>query len=247
MRRLATICLVGFLSIWAFNQGTGNREQGTAEGAQPARPAPPPAAANPSSLDNPPAADSQGTGNREQGTAYETQPARPAPPPAAVPGQLPPERRGPLRPEPSPVTVRPIQSVFVIPPGLSMPAPELFELLGYGTLPCGPGGGMAGCIPLTPQTSFDIAYKCYVRGLYADALVFAHHGLTMCNDARLYLLEGVCELWLGRCADAERTATNFRKALDDRQLFGMEVAQERINDPMRPRFEDIVEYQSTGH
>jgi hypothetical protein len=243
MRRLATICLVGFLSIWAFNQGTGNGEQGTAEGAQPARSAPPPAATNPSSVDNPPGA--QNPNDQETAPAQMPPESQPLPPtgpirpgvrPPAVPGQFPPERPR-MRPEPSPVTVRPIQNVFVIPSGLSMPPEELFHLLGYGPVPC---------VPLTPLTSFDIAYKCYVRGLYSDAIVFAQHGLTMCNDARLYLLEGVCELWLGRCADAERTATHFRTALTDRQLFGMEVAQERINDPMRSRFEDIVEYQTTG-
>ncbi len=119
-----------------------------------------------------------------------------------------------------------------------MPAPELYQFLGYDP---------PTCVPLTPQTSFDVAYKCYLNGLYADAVVIARHGLSMCNDARLHLLKGVCELYLGRCADAEKTATDFRNAVAQQQVFGMEAAIERINDPLRVRFDDIVEYQTTGH
>jgi hypothetical protein len=43
--------------------------------------------------------------------------------------------------------------------------------------------------------------------LYADPVVFAHHGLTMCNDA--HLIKGVCELDLARCANAEKTTNGF--------------------------------------
>ena len=114
---------------------------------------------------------------------------------------------------------------------------DLFLDLGYDPVTC---------IPLTPTTSFDIAYKCYVRGLYGDAIIFARHGLTMCNDARLHLLKGDCELHLGRCGDAEKTASDFRQALSQEQVFGMAAAQERINDAMAARFGDIVTYQDTG-
>jgi hypothetical protein len=68
----------------------------------------------------------------------------------------------------------------------------------------------------------------------------------MCNDARLHLLKGDCELHLGRGADAERTASDFRAALAQQQFFGIEVARERINDAMAVRFDGIVEYQETG-
>ena len=125
----------------------------------------------------------------------------------------------------------------MIPAGLSMPAEDLFLDLGFDPVTC---------IPLTPRTSYDIAYKCYARGLYVDAIAFARHGLTMCDDARLHLLKGDCELHLGRCADAEKTASDFRQALAQQQLYGIESAQERINDAMAVRFDDIVEYQDTG-
>jgi hypothetical protein len=118
-----------------------------------------------------------------------------------------------------------------------MPPGDLFETLGY-VRPY--------CVPLTPQTCFDVAYECYVHELYSDALVFARHGLTMCNDARLHLLKGVCEMHLGHCAEAEKTASDFRAALAQEQVFGMESAAERINDPFRVRFDTIVEYQDTG-
>ncbi len=118
-----------------------------------------------------------------------------------------------------------------------MPATDLFRTLGYDPVHS---------VPLTPETSFDIAYQCYIQELYADAVVFARHGLTMCNDARLYLLKGVCELHLARSAEAERTAADFRNALVQQQFFGMEVARERINDTLRVRFDTIVEYQNTG-
>ncbi len=119
-----------------------------------------------------------------------------------------------------------------------MPAADLFDTLGCDYVHC---------VPLTPQTSFDIAYKCYLQDLYADAVVFARHGLTMCNDARLHLIKGVCELHLARCKDAEKTAADFRSALAQQQFFGMEAAGERINDALRVRFDNIVEYQNTGH
>ena len=132
---------------------------------------------------------------------------------------------------------RPLQSVFLIPSGLSMPATDLFETLGVEPV---------NVVPLTPTTCFDIAYKCYRQEMYADAIVFAHHGLTMCNDARLHLLKGVCELHLRRGADVEKTASEFRNSLNQQQAFGMEAAVERINDPLRVRFDQIVEYQDTG-
>ena len=118
-----------------------------------------------------------------------------------------------------------------------MPVEDLFLDLGYDSVTA---------IPLTPRTSFDVAYKCYTRGLYGDAIAFARHGLTMCDDARLHLLKGDCELHLGRYADAEKTAGDFRHALADQQFYGIESARERINDAMTARFDDIVEYQSTG-
>jgi hypothetical protein len=127
--------------------------------------------------------------------------------------------------------------VFLIPAGLSMPAEDLFLDLGYDPVTC---------IPLTPTTSYDIAFKCYVRGMYSDAILFARHGLSMCNDARLHLLKGDCELHLGRGADVEKTASDFRAALAQEQLFGIESARERINDAMAVRFDTIVEYQDTG-
>jgi hypothetical protein len=158
-------------------------------------------------------------------------------PPRFVPGQGPTSMPRAVHMAPSGAPARPLQSTLLIPAGLSMPAEDLFLDLGYDPVIC---------IPLTPTTSFDIAYKCYARGLYSDAIAFARHGLTMCNDARLYLLKGDCELHLGRGADAERTASDFRAALAQQQLFGIEAARERINDAMAVRFDDIAGYQATG-
>src|ERR1700722_2628821 len=109
----------------------------------------------------------------------------------------------------------PLQSVFLIPAGLSMPASDLFETLGIEPVHV---------VPLTPTTTFDIAFKCYRQELYSDAVVFARHGLTMCNDARLLLLKGVCELHLRRGPEAERTAAELRNAVNQQQVFGMEAA-----------------------
>jgi hypothetical protein len=127
--------------------------------------------------------------------------------------------------------------VFLIPSGLSKPPEDLYRILNYDPV---------AVVPLTPQSCFDIAYQCYRQEYYSDAIVFARHGLTMCNDARLQLLKGVCELHLGRGADAERTASEFRNALTQQQFFGMEVASERINEPLSIRFNEIVGYQNTG-
>jgi hypothetical protein len=126
-------------------------------------------------------------------------------------------------------------SVFVIPPGLSGPAEELF--FGLGQIP-------PRCVPLTAWTSYDLAYACYVRGFYPDALVLCKHGLTLCNDARLHLLKGVVELYLGDCTAAEVTAADYRGALLAQNFYGLAVARERVNDMMRARFDDVVEHQN---
>ena len=128
-------------------------------------------------------------------------------------------------------------SAFVVPPGLSEPIEYLLSDLGYED---------GKTVPLTPHTTFDIAYLCYADGRYADAIVFASHGLRMCNDARLHLLKGVCELHRGLGTAAELTATDFRNAIAAQQVFGLDVAHERINDPWAVRFADVVEYQATG-
>jgi hypothetical protein len=116
-----------------------------------------------------------------------------------------------------------------------LPAEQLFVILGY--IP-------SHCVAITPETSFDIAYACYIRGLYSDAAIFAQHGTTMRNDARLQLLKGVCLLHLGDCAKAEATAADYRAAVALQQNYGLGVARERVNDPMRVRFDQVVDYQA---
>ena len=164
-------------------------------------------------------------------------PGMPPAGPNAMPGAGLGAGPGAVRTPPPAAPLRPLQSVFLVPAGLSMPAEDLFLDLGYGPVTS---------IPLTPRTSFDVAYKCYAHGLYADAIAFARHGLTMCDDARLHLLKGDCELQLGLRAQAEKTASDFRAALAQQQFYGIESARERINDEMATRFDDIVEYQDTG-
>jgi len=128
-------------------------------------------------------------------------------------------------------------SAFVIPPGLSERIDYLLSDLGF----------QAGkTLPLTPQTTFDLAYLCYADGRYADAMVFASHGLRMCNDARLHLIKGVCELHRGMGTAAEMSAVEFRNAIAAQQVFGIDAARERINDAWAVRFADLVEYQATG-
>jgi hypothetical protein len=77
-------------------------------------------------------------------------------------------------------------------------------------------------------------------------MVFASHGLRMCNDARLHLIKGVCELHRGMGTAAELSAVEFRNAIAAQQVFGIDTARERINDAWAVRFADIVEYQATG-
>src|SRR5580704_9674991 len=170
---------------------------------------------------------------------------RPGAPAEMTPGPVPP---GPVPPgpnvaappaqTPSAATPRqPTLSAFVVPSGLSEPIEHLLSDLGFE-------GGKT--FPLTPRTTFDLAYLCYADGRYADAMVFASHGLRMCNDARLHLIKGVCELHRGLGTAAELTATEFRNAVTGQQVFGLDGAHERINDAWAVRFADIVEYQATG-
>jgi hypothetical protein len=132
---------------------------------------------------------------------------------------------------------RPAISAFVVLPGLSERGDYLLSDLGYES---------GKTFPLTPQTTFDLAYKCYADGCYSDAMVFASHGLQMCNDARLHLLKGICELHRGMGTAAEQTAVDYRNALAAQQVLGIDAARERINDAMTLRFADIVQYQATG-
>jgi hypothetical protein len=139
-----------------------------------------------------------------------------------------------------PAATRPRQPAlnpFAVPAGLSEPIENLLTDLGYQS---------GKSFPLTPGTSYDLAFACFANGYYADAIVLASHGLQMCNDARLHLVKGVCELHQGCNDAAEHTATEFRSALADQQLFGIEAARERINDPWAVRFADMVQYQAIG-
>jgi hypothetical protein len=146
---------------------------------------------------------------------------------------------GPAVVAPGPAGPRqPTLSVYAPVTGLSEPIDDLMDDIGY----------QAGkTVPLTPQTCFDLAYACYADGRFADAMIFASHGLRMCNDARLYLIKGVCELHRGLNSAAEQTAGEFRSAMANQQFFGIEAARERINDARAVRFANIVEYQATGH
>jgi hypothetical protein len=165
---------------------------------------------------------------------------RPGVPVDTAPGQVAPGPGGATPPAQAPAATvprQPMLSAFVIPPGLSERIDYLLSDLGF----------QAGkTFPLTPQTTFDLAYLCYADGRYADAMVFASHGLRMCNDARLHLIKGVCELHRGMGTAAELSAVEFRNAIAAQQVFGIDTARERINDAWAVRFADIVEYQATG-
>ncbi|HEV3299184.1 MAG TPA: hypothetical protein VG055_06075 [Planctomycetaceae bacterium] len=165
---------------------------------------------------------------------------RPGVPAEMTPGPVPPGPSVAAPPGQAPVAAGPRQpmlSAFVVPSGLSEPIENLLSDLGFED---------GKTFPLTPRTTFDLAYLCYADGRYADATVFASHGLRMCNDARLHLIKGVCELHRGFGTAAELTATEFRNAIAGQQVFGLDVARERINDARAVRFADIVEYQATG-
>lgn len=165
---------------------------------------------------------------------------RPGVPAEMTPGPVPPGPSVAAPPGQAPVAAGPRQPMlgaFVVPSGLSKPIENLLSDLGFED---------GKTFPLTPRTTFDLAYLCYADGRYADAMVFASHGLRICNDARLHLIKGVCELHRGLGTAAELTATEFRNAIAGQQVFGLDVARERINDARAVRFADIVEYQTTG-
>ena len=179
---------------------------------------------------------------RSQTPRHVRRPGAPAEmtPGPVTPGRVPPGPSVAAPPSQAPVAAGPRQptlSAFVVPSGLSEPIEHLLSDLGFE-------GGKT--FPLTPRTTFDLAYLCYADGRYADAMAFASHGLRMCNDARLHLIKGVCELHRGLGSAAELTATEFRNAIAGQQVFGLDVARERINDARAVRFADIVEYQATG-
>jgi len=123
------------------------------------------------------------------------------------------------------------RSVFSYPEGLSLSPENIFERLGYFP---------ANCLPMTSDTTYDVAFACFIRGMYSDAVVFASHGLTIREDARLYLLKGVSEMHLGRCRDAEATAGQYLTAVSRNNVIGLPASYVRINGPMRVRFEQIL-------
>lgn len=128
-----------------------------------------------------------------------------------------------------------LRSLFVYPQGLSLPPEQLFASLGHW-----PGYS----VPMTAEYCFDLAYACWIRGNAADAVILAKHGLERRNDARLHLLLGVCLLELNRPQLAEATAQDFRNAVAARFTYGLNVARERVNGPLRTRFDTVVEYQA---
>jgi hypothetical protein len=136
---------------------------------------------------------------------------------------------------PEPVDVLPSPTVtpgFGIPEGLKTPANDLLLCLGFGP---------AACFPLTPDSCFDVGYKCVCARHYEDALAFANHGLKMCNHARLYLLKAICELELGRCDDATNTLGRYRlAAARPEENVGLYAARERLNGPARVRLEILL-------
>lgn len=170
---------------------------------------------------------------RAQDSSPDLQPAladKPAPQPAPVPGDVPaPSESIPPNVLPTPT----LTPDFGIPDGLRTAPEILLPSLGFGP---------SHTFPLTPTTCFDAGYKCYVRGLYGDALAFANHGLKLCNHARLYLLKAMCEMQLARSEDAKSTIVHYRyAALRPQESFGLAVARERLNDPMRVRLEALLD------
>jgi hypothetical protein len=124
-------------------------------------------------------------------------------------------------------------SAFATPAGLSMSLEELCRRLGYFP---------AHCQPMTSDTTYDLAFACFIRGMYGDAIALANHGLKIRPDARLLLLRGVCEMHVGRCAEAEATAGEYLNAVSANNVIGLLAARERINGPMRVRFEQILKH-----
>ena len=114
--------------------------------------------------------------------------------------------------------------------GLSRSVGDLFSALGYS--PNGPDAW-------TPELSYDVAYACYIRGLYADAIVTADRGLALRNDARLRLIKGVCQLHLGQRSQAESSAAAYRAAVEQGMTVGLGVALERVNDSLSVQFRGI--------
>jgi len=124
-------------------------------------------------------------------------------------------------------------SAFSYPAGLSMSANRLFGRL---------GNYPAYCVPMTSDTTYDLAFACFIRGMYSDAIVLANHGLKLRDDARLELIKGVSQLHVGECALAEATAEKYLNAIDAKNTVGLAVARERVNGPMRVRFEQILKH-----
>jgi hypothetical protein len=254
MPRLTGFVFVGSAIFFAIStQAVAQVQIGApgypADSPRSALPATPPRPVSPRATDGPPRtyAPIPGPASTAPSTGpvdHPPYPVQPVPPQVqpVVPGPTPAwqtyESTAPSTPPLGQLPQRATISAFKIPAGLSLPVDQLFAEL--GSVP-------DSSVPLTPTTSYDLAYACYRRGLCSDAVVLANHGLEMCHDARLQLIKGVCLLHLGRDADAVRTAGDFRASLAHNQFFGLDAARERVNDPMRVRFDNIVEYQNTGH
>jgi hypothetical protein len=99
---------------------------------------------------------------------------------------------------------------------------------------------------MTSDTTYDLAFACFIRGMYNDAIAFADHGLKLRDDARLELIKGVSQLHVGQCPAAEVTAEKYLNAIDNKNTIGLAVARERVNGPMRVRFEQILKHIVTS-
>jgi hypothetical protein len=122
---------------------------------------------------------------------------------------------------------------FAAPPGLTMPAKDLLEEIGF------PVGTPTEAIPYTPDLCFDVAYKCYCQGRFQDSLALVTRSLELAPRAATMYLKAVSELALGYAQDAEESA-HVLKSHKLPDSGGVRRLQERLSDDRVVRLESLI-------
>ncbi|MFN3161271.1 MAG: hypothetical protein ACE37I_18310 [Rubinisphaera brasiliensis] len=118
---------------------------------------------------------------------------------------------------------------FKVPEGLTMDAPHLLGILGYGGHPC----ASSDCFPFTADQCLELAIQCIGAGLYKDAIALADHGLTLKDYQVLYYVRGVAELAAGDC---DASAKSARALLSATPSTHLPYVMERLAGPTSGRF-----------
>lgn len=105
-------------------------------------------------------------------------------------------------------------------------------MLGYST---------AHCFVYSQRNCFELALSCYRRGLNADAIAIAEHGLRHGHYSPLLLIRGAAQTASGACSGAQDSARQIYGGKDYVNSRTYDNALERISGPDIGRVRELIQ------